>query len=229
MIPKILHYCWFGGNAMPDSIKSLINTWRRYCPDYEIIEWNENNFDVNQNAYCKEAYEAKKWAFVSDYARLKILKEFGGFYLDTDVEIVKPLDPLIKYNAVSGFESSHSIPTGIMAAVPNNEWITFLLKDYDHRFFKRNNGSYDLRTNVEVITKLTEEKYNLKLNGEKIVFGNNMVLLPFEYLCAKSWKTGKIIRTPNTFTIHHFSGSWLTSTAQKKIKLRQLIARFLNL
>ena len=229
MIPKILHYCWFGGNVLPDSVIKLKKTWKKYCPDYEIKEWNETNFDVRENVYCKEAYEAHKWAFVSDYVRLKVLHEFGGFYLDTDVEVLKSLDPLRKYNAVSGFESDHFIPTGTMAAVPNNEWIALLLHDYDNRHFKKEDGSYDLTTNVEVITRLTKESYHLKLNGEKVVFGNNIALLPFDYLCAKSWKTGKIMKTENTFTIHHFNGSWLSETAQKKMKLRRLIAKILNI
>ena len=97
MIPKMIHYCWFGGNPLPDEVKKYMETWKKYCPDYEIKEWNERNFDVNQNQYCSEAYEAKKWAFVSDYARLKILYEHGGIYMDTDVEVCKPLDHLASY------------------------------------------------------------------------------------------------------------------------------------
>ena len=90
MIPKKIHYCWFGGNPLSEGAKKYIETWKKYCPDYEIIEWNENNFDVTQNQYCKEAYEAKKWAFVSDYARFWILYKYGGIYFDTDVEVIKP-------------------------------------------------------------------------------------------------------------------------------------------
>ena len=102
MIPKKIHYCWFGGNPLSEEVKRYIASWKKYCPDYEIIEWNESNFDVMENAYCKEAYEAKKWAFVSDYARLKVLHDHGGFYMDDDVEVVKSLDPLRVYDALSG-------------------------------------------------------------------------------------------------------------------------------
>lgn len=209
MIPKKIHYCWFGGNPLTDDAKRYIQTWREYCPDYEIIEWNESNFDVNENTYCREAYAAKKWAFVSDYVRLKVLYEYGGIYMDTDVEVCKNLDFLLNHGAVSGYESEKSIPTGTIAARQGHEWIKFLLDDYNNRHFSTVDGKYDLTTNVETITKLTKEKYGIVLDGKKIEFGDNAIVLPFDYLCAKTFWTGEIIRTVNTFTIHHFSGSWL--------------------
>ena len=209
MIPKIIHYCWFGGNPKSESVKKYIESWRKYCPDYEIKEWNESNFNINENDYCREAYEAKKWAFVTDYVRLKALYEEGGFYMDTDVEVVKSLDPLRVYDAVSGYESPTHIPTGTMGACRDNEWIGMLLHDYDHRHFLRKDGTCDTITNVVVITDLTVKKYGLHLHGQKLVFGHNMVLLPFDYLCAKDLDTGEICKTSNTYTIHHFAASWL--------------------
>ena len=127
MIPKIIHYCWFGGQPLPEEVKKYIITWRRYCPDYEIRQWNEQNFDIIQNEYCREAYEAQKWAFVTDYVRLNVLYKYGGFYMDTDVEVCKSLENLRKYNAISGFESKTRIQTGVMGACLENEWIGFLL------------------------------------------------------------------------------------------------------
>lgn len=209
MIPKIIHYCWFGGNPKSESVKKYIESWRKYCPDYEIKEWNESNFNINENDYCREAYEAKKWAFVTDYVRLKALYEEGGFYMDTDVEVVKSMDPLRVYDAVSGYESPTHIPTGTMGACRDNEWIGMLLHDYDHRHFLRKDGTCDTITNVVVITDLTVKKYGLHLHGQKLVFGHNMVLLPFDYLCAKDLDTGEICKTSNTYTIHHFAASWL--------------------
>lgn len=209
MIPKIIHYCWFGGNPKSESVKKYIESWRKYCPDYEIKEWNESNFNINENDYCREAYEAKKWAFVTDYVRLKALYEEGGFYMDTDVEVVKSLDPLRVYDAVSGYESPTHIATGTMGACRDNEWIGMLLHDYDHRHFLRKDGTCDTITNVVVITDLTVKKYGLHLHGQKLVFGHNMVLLPFDYLCAKDLDTGEICKTSNTYTIHHFAASWL--------------------
>ena len=116
MIPKKIHYCWFGKNPLPEQTKQYIETWKKYCHDYEIIEWNEDNFDINQNQYCKEAYEAKKWAFVSDYVRLKVLYDNGGIYMDTDIEVIKPLDDLLQYNWFAGFEAEDRIQTGVIGA-----------------------------------------------------------------------------------------------------------------
>ena len=215
MIPKVIHYCWFGGKEKPEDVKRYIASWKQYCPDYEIKEWNESNFDVHENDYCQEAYEAKKWAFVTDYVRLKVLYEYGGIYMDTDVEVVKPLEPLLEYDAVSGYESETHIPTGTMGACKGNEWIGLLLHDYDNRHFLKKNGLFDMTTNVQVITKLTIKKYNLTLNGEEIHFGKNMVILPLDYLCAKHWDTREVNITPNTYTIHHFSGSWVSEEMKR--------------
>ena len=210
MIPKIIHYCWFGNNPMPHTVLEYIETWKKFCPDYKIIEWNEGNFPIDDNIYCNEAYKAKKWAFVTDYVRLKVLYEYGGFYMDTDVEVVKSLDPLRVFDAVSGYESNVHIQTGIIGSEANNEWIGMLLDDYAGRHFRKDNGDLDLTTNVITITKLTKEKYKLDLDGYKKIFGKNNVILPFEYLCAKSLESGKVVKTNNTYTIHHFAGSWLS-------------------
>lgn len=224
MIPKIIHYCWFGGNPKPENTEKYINSWKKFCPDYEIKEWNEANFDVNQNDYCREAFDAKKWAFVSDYVRLKVLYDYGGVYMDTDVEVMKPLEPLLKYNVVMGYESTRTIPTGTMMASLHNAWIYSLLKDYDNRKFKQPDGEYDFTTNVTAITKITKEKYKLKLNGKKILFADNFLILPFDYLCAKSYQTGELHITPNTYTIHHFSGSWVP--AERKIFVDEVRKNF---
>lgn len=221
MIPKKIHYCWFGGNPLPEDVKLYIASWRKYCPDYEIIEWNESNFDINCCAYVKEAYEAKKWAFVTDYVRLYALYHHGGIYMDTDVEVVKSLDELLNYSAFSGYESKITIPTGTMGACRGNEWIKLLLEDYNDRHFVMPDGSYDQTTNVITITDLTVRNYGIVLDGEKKIFGHNMAMLPFDYLCAKSYKTGKIIKTDNTYTIHHFKGSWLSEDEKKRDDIRK--------
>lgn len=223
MIPKIIHYCWFGEKKIPKEIKYYIGTWKKYCPDYKIKIWNEDNFDVKSNIYCKEAYEAKKWAFVTDFVRLKVLYDYGGIYMDTDVEVCKSLDDLLKYKAFFGFESNNNISTGILGACKGNEWIKYLLNFYKDKHFKKQDGTYDITTNVEIITKMTKEKYDILLENKKVIFGNNNILFPFEYLCAKEFKTGKIIRTNNTYTIHHFKGSWLP----KDRKIKSIIKRYM--
>lgn len=221
MIPKIIHYCWFGGNPLPDNVKKMISTWKKYCPDYEIKEWNESNFDLDTCIYAKEAYTARKWAFITDYVRLKVIYDYGGIYMDTDVEVCKNLDDLLKWDAFSGFESDNDIPTGTMGSVVGNEWIGYLLSYYENRPFILKDGSLDLTTNVVTITRMTLEKYNIKLNNKKQVFGKNMCIYPFDYLCAKRHSDGIIHKTNNTYTIHHFAGSWLPmrNKIQHRIKL----------
>lgn len=225
MIPKIIHYCWFGGKPLPEEVEYYISTWKNYCPDYEIKEWNESNFDINQNQYCREAYEAKKWAFVSDYARLKVLYEHGGIYMDTDVEVCKPLDHLASYAFWSGFESKSQIPTGIMASCRDNELLGYLLSYYDDKHFKNDDGSYDTTTNVMTITKMVKDKYDIELNNTFQVLGDNNAIFPFEYFCAKDLLDGKIKKTHNTYTIHHFAGSWLTPYQIVRHKIKIVLAK----
>lgn len=224
MIPKKIHYCWFGESPLSEVAKKYIDTWKKYCPDYEIIEWNEKNFDITQNQYCQEAYEAKKWAFVSDYARLKILYEYGGIYMDTDVEVLRSLDGLLKYNWFSGFESDIMISTATMGGIKNSKVLKLLLDDYTNRHFIKYNGGYDLRTNVEVITKILKENYNIQLNNTYQIFGDNNTLFPFDYLCCKNLINGKIYKCKDTYTIHHFNGSWLTFYQKRKINLQRIFS-----
>ncbi len=225
MIPKVIHYCWFGRNPLPEDAKRNIASWKKYCPDYEIREWNESNFDVNGNTYCREAYEAKKWAFVSDYARLKILYDYGGIYMDTDVEVCRSLDDLLKYNAFSGFESGNRIPTGTLGSTQGAGWIGDLLSYYKDKHFKKADGSLDLTTNVVTITRMTKEKYNIRLDDSFQILGDNMVLLPFEYLTAKDLMDGKIKKTKNTYTIHHYSGSWLSPSQRFKQQVKVILVK----
>lgn len=223
MIPKKIHYCWFGGKPLPDKAKFYIETWKKYCPDYDIIEWNEKNFDVSQNKYCKEAFEAQKWAFVSDYVRLKVLSDYGGIYMDTDVEVVKNLDELLIYNWFSGFESLDKIPTGIIGSVKNGTVIKLLLDYYNNRSFIYNN-KYDFTTNVQVITRIIKKNYNINLNNTIQHFGDNNILLPFDYLCCKDLIDGNIYCTVNSYTIHHFEGSWVSFNGKVKQKIRFLLS-----
>lgn len=221
MIPKIIHYCWFGGNPLPDDVKKYITTWRKYCPDYEIRQWDESNFDVTENQYCDEAYKAKRWAFVSDYARLKILYEYGGIYLDTDVEVVKNLDQLLKYNAFVGFQSDNSIGFGTIGSEAKNEWIKSCLKKYDKLHFYIAGGICDLKTNVRRMTEFTQQMYNIRLDNTFQIFGDYMAIFPAEYLLAKDVITGENMKNDNTYTIHHYAGSWVTNDEReydKKLK-----------
>lgn len=235
MIPKTIHYCWFGGNPLPDLAVKCIKSWKKYCPDYEIVEWNEKNFDLQYNIYVREAYEAKKWAFVSDVARLFALVNYGGIYMDTDVEVIKSLDDLLLYQSVSGFESETQIPTGLMACEKGNKMFLEFLNDYEGKHFIRDDGSLDLTTNVTYITNICLKHGLLPNNSVQTI--NGFTLLSRDYLCPKDHETREIHITDNTYTIHHFDGSWKSeeevflyelAKTLKKIPMGSYIAKLIS-
>lgn len=220
MIPKIIHYCWFGKNPLPSFAKKCINSWKQYCPDYQIIEWNEDTFDISSSPkYVKEAFNEKKWAFVTDYVRLYVLIEYGGIYMDTDVELIKPLAPFLSNMAFSGFENDTCIPTGIMASEKNHPLFKELLKYYDTASFINSDGSLNLTTNVTIITQELM-KLGFIPNGEFQVV-NDFTLYPKDFFCPIEYYTFKMNKTKNTVAIHWFSGSWKTDD-QKKARDAQL-------
>lgn len=217
-VPRVIHYVWVGGAKKPDSVEKYIKTWKKYCPDYEIIEWNEKNYNINENRYAREAYDAKKWAFVTDYIRLDVLDRFGGIYMDSDVEVVKNLDAFLSQKAFSSFEAGDPsqvyLPTGMMASERNGKWVKYLKSYYssDRSFFLED-GRVDTTTNTSIITRMTIERYGVKLNNRLQKF-DDFTIYPSEYFCPKSWSTRKIDLTDNTHTIHHFAGSWLPPEIQ---------------
>ena len=222
-IPKIIHYCWVGRNPLPSDVRKYIESWKKYLPDYVILEWNEDNFDITSNRFVQEAYDSKKWAFVSDYVRLYVLYNYGGIYLDTDVEVLKNLDVFLHHEAFSGFETGNIIPTGIIGARKNNPWIKHLLTYYENRSFYRNDGTLDLTANTKIITHMTQElDASLHLDNSYQELKSGVVLYPNDFFCPKDGVTGIITQTENTYTIHHFAGSWLPEKAvllkEKKIK-----------
>lgn len=225
-IPKKIHYCWFGRGQMPDSAKKYIESWKKFCPDYEIKEWNEDNFDINSNKYVKQAYEARKYAFVTDYVRLYALYNEGGIYMDTDVEVLKPLDRFLEHKAFSSFENNDSIPTGLMASEKNGEWVKELLDEYKDLSFIKENGELDTTTNVVRITNLTEKKYGLIRKSFFQDLGV-VTLYPHEYFCPKDWDSGNIVITENSYAIHHFNGSWHSKKDKKYLRLKaKLIEKY---
>lgn len=208
MIPKVIHYCWFGRGEKPALALKCIESWKKHLPDYEIKEWNEDNFDVNSNLYVKEAYIYRKFAFVTDYVRLFALYTEGGIYMDTDVEVLKSYNPFLHHIAFSGFESDGNVPTGMMAAEKGSKWAYDLLVDYNTRSFINEDGSYDMTTNTQVITKYMVAK-GLILNNKHQDFSDLVTMYPSEFFCPKDHRTGEIKLTKNSVCIHHFAGSWL--------------------
>lgn len=207
MIPKIIHYCWFGGAPLPEDTLTYIETWRRCCPDYEIKEWNEDTFDINQIPYVKEAYKSKKYAFVADFVRLYALYHEGGIYMDTDVEVIKPLDDLLDNYAFSGFEDNNSISTGIMASEKGGKWAYDNMTYYLDKHFEKANGQLDMTTNVAIITKYMLQ-YGVKLDNTLQEFPQLITIYPKDWFCPKSHNSGRIFLTSNSYTIHHFANSW---------------------
>lgn len=227
MIPKVIHYCWFGGNPLPEEYKKYIETWKNFCPDYEIREWNEINFDVTRNTYCREAYEAKKWAFVSDYARLKIIFDNGGIYLDTDVEMIRDITPLVAGGVgFIGFQNPIQVNTGLgFAAAPNNAYVKQMLEMYEKRCFFTQSGALDL-TPCPVANTVALKMCGLK-NGKKssleIQELNGIKVYPTEYFNPIDPDTMKCHITENTYTIHRYSASWTSEKSKKMRKLKKFI------
>ena len=227
MIPKIIHYCWFGGKEKPKCVMKMINTWKKYCPDYEIKEWNESNFDININRYCKEAYEANKWAFVSDVARLFALYSEGGIYMDTDVELIKSLDQLLSNKAFAGFEGTEWVGTNIIGAKCKNKVIAEFLDQYNDAIFVNDGESLNTTTNVERLTSLLVEKYNLTRDGVKQEF-DDISIFPTDYFCPYDYINGKLSLTKNTYSIHWYSQSWIERGNFKR-KLSQIYHRIFGI
>jgi len=227
MIPKIIHYCWFGRGELPDLVKKCVNSWQLYLPEYKLQLWNEDNFDLEMYPYAIEAYKERKFAFVTDVCRLYVLKEYGGVYLDTDVEILKPIDNFLdKHEAFSGFEDNNYVPTGMMASVKNGEWVTDLLSMYENKSFYLSDGSLDLIPNTETITDFMKDK-GIVLNNSYQEIPGYCAFYSSEYFCPKSWKTMETKITINTYCIHHFAGSWLPS--ERKQKLYDFLCKVIGL
>lgn len=208
-IPKIIHYCWFGGKPKPKLAEKCLQSWKKFCPDYQILEWNEDNFDISTAPmYVRQAYEAGRWAFVTDYVRLRGLTELGGIYMDTDVEVIRPLDPFLEQKAFAGFEHVERVQTGLLACEKGFPLFLDFLRYYDDATFLRPDGTVDTTTNVEVLTNLCRQR-GLVLNDRfQVVEG--LAIYPREVFCPVDFDTKKLKKTRKTVTIHWFSGSWHT-------------------
>lgn len=213
MIPKVIHYCWFGRNPLPELAVKCINSWKKYLPEYEIKEWNEDNFDLDSFPYVREAYDNRKFAFVTDVVRLYALYTEGGIYMDTDVEVLKSLDPFLSHHAFSGFENDTMIPTGIMASEVGGKWAKDNLDYYEGKHFVKPDGTLDFTTNVETITAYMLKR-GLQQNNTFQNFPSLITFYPKDFFCPKSYEDGKIYLTENTVTIHHFAGSWQSEQIQ---------------
>lgn len=228
MIPKIIHYCWVGNAPKPQSVLYCIESWKKNCPDYEIREWNESNYDFTKNLYMRQAYEAKKWGFVPDYARLDIIYQFGGIYLDTDVEIIKSFDELLDQKAFMGFENTGDGEFFVncgqgFGAEAHHEIIGVARDLYDHVQFLNEDGTYNLLPSPHYTTQ-TLKKYGLiQENKDQDIPG--MLVYASDVLCPKNFRTGEIYKTARTISIHHFSASWMDEQIRDELIRQQNLER----
>ena len=208
MIPKVIHYCWFGRSELPPLAKKCIASWKKVLPDYEIKEWNEDNYDITKNAYMAAAYKEKKFGFVPDYIRSDLIYRYGGFYFDTDVEVIKPLDSLLLYKGVMGFESKELVAGGLIVAGEKGLDIFKEMRDiYDDISFYNTDGSLNLLPSPAYNTEVLA-RHGLQKNGMlQEVAG--VTIFPMDYFCPKPFQFGKIKITKNTLTIHHYAASWI--------------------
>ena len=232
MIPKIIHYCWFGNKKMPRKFKKYIKSWKKYCPDYEIKCWNENNYDINKIPFIAEAARKGKWAFVTDYLRMDVLYEYGGIYLDTDVEILKKFDPLLNYDAFASYECSDKINFGsAVGAISHHPIIQEMKNIYESIEFSK-----------EVETKFTSpqvqtnilQKHGL-ITNQKEQEVDNFHIFPREYFCPMNFSGIYDALTKNTYSIHHFSATWFDKKERRRflrnrffVRLKQPIKKLLG-
>ena len=223
MIPKTIHYCWFGGNPLPEDAQKCIASWKKYCPDYEIKEWNETNFDINYMPFVKQAYESGKFAFVSDIARLIALYNEGGVYMDTDVELLKPLDELLENTAYIGFENNEFVNSGQgFGSQAGTDFLKEHIDVYKKEKFINEDGTFNIIKCTAVTTDLLLAK-GLEQNGKKQTVGDMMVY-PADYFNPYDDATGRLHKTENTYSIHWYAKTWISQN-RFKARLMQIIHR----
>lgn len=219
MIPKTIHYCWFGRNPKPKLAKRCMRSWKKYCPDYTIIEWNEDNYDISSAPlYVRQAYEAKKWAFVTDYVRLDVIYKNGGIYLDTDVELLRNLDCFLSNKVYFGLESAQYVNTGLgFGAEKGSPILAEMMADYQDIPFILPDGSYDQVTcpkrNTAILLRQGFEQKN-----EEQMIKEGIHIYPSEFFSPITCNDGNFIKTQNTYSIHHYAASWVGKKQKKEKK-----------
>lgn len=230
-IPRKIHYCWLGGKEKPDHVKQYMKSWKEKMPDYEIIEWNETTFPFSEVEcrYLRQAQEAGKWAFVTDYMRLYILYKYGGIYLDTDVEIRKSLQQFEADDSFIGFESSYTLCTAVIGAKPGQNWIRELLELYERRSFIDSAGKMDTMPNSQYIFQFLQEKKGLTYSADKKrVMKDGPVVYPQRFFSPLNYLTMKMEMTDETCTVHYYSGTWKDQREKRKDKIKGLATRVIG-
>lgn len=223
MIPKKIHYCWFGRGEKSKLAQKCIVSWKKYCPDYEIIEWNEDTFDLDYNGYTRYCYDNKKWAFLSDFARLVVVAEHGGIYFDTDVELMKSPDELLQYGAFYGFENASNINTGEGFGAEAGHPTVVAMKQMYENMKPETDGSYPIITCPALNTQALLP-FGLKLDGSRQNVAGAEIL-PIEFLNPYDDPTGRLNKTKNTISVHWYSKSWMSRGTILRSKLTKPLHR----
>lgn len=227
MIPKIIHYCWFGKNEKPKKIQECINSWYEHLSDYQIIEWNEDNFNTDELLYTKCAYEARKYAFVSDVARIKALIEMGGIYLDTDVMVYKTFDKILNKPCVLGFEMGNYIATSFMGCEARHNLMKEFYELYLNLPFYDESGKIIAGTNVCKLTTILKSK-GLERNNQLQCIEDNIYIYPQEYFSPYNYAWEYSMKTDNTVCEHLFYVSWMSRKTRLKKKIKKVISFFIK-
>lgn len=223
-IPKIIHYCWFGGKPLPKSCEKLLDTWKKHLPDYEIRRWDETTFDVTSSEFVRAAYASGKYAFVSDYVRLYALKEYGGVYLDTDIEVLRSFDALVQpYSAVFGFESEDWVMSAFMAAQPEHPIICDFFTRYAEMVF----DAADPVPNTVILTGLLQER-GLQTNNTTQLLDGNTAVFPLDHFQTYNMKNARLCVTEHSYTIHKCFGSWCPPMDRLSFAFKRILGRILS-
>lgn len=230
MIPKMIHFCWFGGKPLPESTKKYIRTWKQFLPDYKIIKWSENNFDIQSAPdYVREAYEAKKYAFVSDYVRVQKLLQFGGIYFDTDVEVIRPFEQFLEgHSMILGFEGDRMLSTAFFACCKGHPFMAAFEKTYHTRHFIKPDGSMDLTVINDGFSRQAAE-WGVDLSRNEYQDADNgIAVYPIEYFSAFDIKNWHEAPGSVTCTIHHMDASWVDKKGSLHIATIKGLQRMLG-
>lgn len=213
MIPKIIHYCWLSGNPVPEELQKCMKSWKEKLPEYDFMLWDFNRFDINSSTWVKEAFNAKKYAFAADYIRLFALYNYGGIYMDMDVEVLKPFDNMLDRKYLLAYEEKNRIEAGIMGSEPKAEWLKKSLEYYKDRSFYKKNGEIDNRPLPMILNEIISANFP------------EMRIMGTDVFTTKSMRTGEINITKNSYTVHHFAGSWCSWQNRLKRKIYLLITK----
>lgn len=226
-IPKIIHYCWFGRKEKPDSVKKCIESWKKNLPDYQLMEWNEDNFDVNRLSYTKDAYEARKYAFVSDVARVHALLNYGGIYMDTDVEVLKSFDSILDNRCVLGIEEREYVATSMIAAEKNHPLIVEFVEIYKNLSFYDEEGNIIPGTNVQKLTNMLLKTGYVKENVYQEL-DDGICIYPKEYFSPYDYINCYFNITDKTICVHHFFVSWMPWQTRAKKMIKQKLVKIIG-